>query len=227
MRIVKWDDLPNNMKNDDVKYYYDIISKRRFSLIMKRCFDVIMALIMIILLSPVLLVIALLIKMDSHGPVLYRQERVTQYGKVFKVCKFRTMVADADKIGAHVTTAEDPRITKIGNKIRSCRLDELPQLFNIVAGTMSFVGTRPEAVRYVEKYTDSMMATLLLPAGVTSIASITYKDEAALLSGADDIEVAYVERVLPEKMKYNLASIEKFSLIGELKVMLRTIGVIL
>lgn len=227
MRLIKWDDLPENMKTPEVKHYYEILRKRKYRLILKRLFDIIMSSIMIILLSPVILIIAILIKLDSRGTVFYRQERVTQYGKVFKVCKFRTMVNNADQMGAHVTTDGDARITKIGSKIRNSRLDEIPQLFNILAGTMSFVGTRPEAVRYVKSYTKEMMATLLLPAGVTSHASVEYKDEAELLRGVSDVESFYVEKILPEKMEYNLKSIENFSLIEEIKILFKTVGAVL
>lgn len=227
MILVKWDDLPENMKTTEVRCYYEMLAKRRFSLIVKRTFDVFTSLVLIILLLPVILLIAILIKLDSPGPVLYRQERVTQYGKIFKVCKFRTMVNNADQMGAHVTTDGDARITKIGGKIRNSRLDEIPQLFNILAGTMSFVGTRPEAVRYVKSYTKEMMATLLLPAGVTSQASVEYKDEAELLRGVSDVESFYVEKILPEKMEYNLKSIENFSLIEELKILFKTVGAVL
>ncbi|SFE64790.1 Sugar transferase involved in LPS biosynthesis (colanic, teichoic acid) [Peptostreptococcaceae bacterium pGA-8] len=226
MRIVKWDNLPENMKNDDVRDYYNFISKKHISLVLKRCFDVLMAAFMIILLSPLLFIISILIKIDSPGPILYRQERVTQYGKVFRVCKFRTMVNNADKIGAHVTSDGDSRITKIGRKIRNSRIDELPQLFNIMAGTMSFVGTRPEAIRYVECYSPDMYATLLLPAGVTSEASIKFKDEAKLLTNSENIDGDYIEKVLPKKMEYNLSYLKEFSLIRDLKLMLETVLIV-
>ncbi len=226
MRIVKWDDLPDNMKNDDVRYYYDLISKKHISLVFKRCFDILVSAFMIILLSPLLLIISILIKIDSPGPILYRQERVTQYGKVFRVCKFRTMVNNADKIGAHVTSDGDSRITKIGRKIRNSRIDELPQLFNILEGTMSFVGTRPEAIRYIECYSRDMYATLLLPAGVTSEASIKFKDEAKLLTNSDNIDGDYIEKVLPKKMEYNLLYLKEFSLLKDLKLMLETVLIV-
>lgn len=214
------------MQNEYVMHYYEILKKKRVSLFFKRIFDILVSLILIVLLSPVLLVISIMIKVDSEGPVLYRQERVTQYGKVFRVCKFRTMVVNADSIGSHVTVNEDPRITKVGSKIRNTRLDELPQLFNVFAGTMTFVGTRPEAVRYVNQYTDEMKATLLLPAGVTSEASIMYKDEAELLDGVENPDEVYVEKVLPDKMAYNLKSLEEFSFWNDIKLMFRTVAAV-
>ena len=171
--------------------------------------------------------IALWIKLDTEGPVFYRQERVTTYGKHFRIHKFRTMVSDADKIGSAVTVGNDSRITKVGAKLRGCRLDELPQILDLISGDMSFVGTRPEAVKYVEKYEPEYLATLLLPAGITSEASILYKDEAELLDAADDVDRVYVENVLPGKMKYNLESIKKFSFFGEIRTMFRTVFAVL
>ena len=193
----------------------------------KRVFDIVVSLIMIILCSPILLIISILIVKDSKGGVFYRQERVTQYGRVFRIFKFRTMVQNADQIGTQVTVSNDSRITKIGSKLRNCRLDELPQLFNIFLGDMTFVGTRPESVHYVKSYTNEMYATLLLPAGVTSEASIEYKDEAELLDQADDVDSVYVNEVLPEKMKYNLNSIKEFSFFKEIATMFRTVFAVL
>lgn len=225
--LKKWDDLPDFMKNDDVKVYYDLLKKKRFSLYFKRVFDIVVSLIMIILCSPILLIISILIVKDSKGGVFYRQERVTQYGRVFRIFKFRTMVQNADQIGTQVTVSNDSRITKIGSKLRNCRLDELPQLFNIFLGDMTFVGTRPESVHYVKSYTNEMYATLLLPAGVTSEASIEYKDEADLLDQADDVDSVYINEVLPEKMKYNLNSIKEFSFFKEIVTMFRTVFAVL
>ena len=189
--------------------------------------DIVVSLIMIILCSPILLIISILIVKDSKGGVFYRQERVTQYGRVFRIFKFRTMVQNADQIGTQVTVSNDSRITKIGSKLRDCRLDELPQLFNIFLGDMTFVGTRPESVHYVKSYTNEMYATLLLPAGVTSEASIQYKDEADLLDQADDVDSVYIDEVLPEKMKYNLNSIKEFSFFNEIATMFRTVFAVL
>ena len=215
------------MKNETVKEYYDILEKKKVSLFFKRVFDIIVSLFMIIILSPVLILISIIIKLDSKGSVLYRQERVTQYGKKFRVCKFRTMVANADKIGTHVTVDSDPRITRVGSKIRDLRIDELPQLFNVLAGTMTFVGTRPEATKYVKSYTPEMMATLLLPAGVTSEASIMFKDESEMLKHVTDVDKEYVEKVLPKKMKYNLFSIKNFSFFNDIKIMFKTVVAVL
>lgn len=219
----KWEDLPDNMKNDSVRKYYDDLYKKRSSLLAKRVFDIIVGILIFVILSPLLIILSIAIKIDSEGPVMFRQVRVTQYGKRFRISKFRTMVNNAEKIGTQVTARNDSRVTKVGRFLRKYRLDEIPQLFNIIAGDMSFVGTRPEVVKYVEEYTDEMMATLLLPAGVTSEASIRYKDEEQMLTDAENADKTYVETILPEKMKYNLISIEKFSFLREIKTMIRTV----
>lgn len=221
--LKKWEELPKYMRTEAVRPYYESLSRKKFSLWIKRVFDVTVASVMLVLLSPVLLVLAFLIAKDSKGGVFYRQERVTQYGRKFRIFKFRTMVANADKIGTQVTVQNDNRITKIGEKLRKCRLDELPQLFNIILGDMSFVGTRPESTHYVKCYTPEMYATLLLPAGVTSEASIRYKDEAELLDQADNVDEVYVKEVLPGKMRYNLEEIRKFSWWREIGTMVRTV----
>ena len=223
MRWREWDELPKGLRIPEVQEYYDILSKKRFSLKMKRCFDVAIAAVMLICLSPIMIVIAAAIVLDSPGGVFYRQERVTQYGKIFRIHKFRTMVSHADKIGAQVTVENDSRITKVGSVLRKYRLDELPQLIDILEGNMSFVGTRPEAKVYVRKYKPEMRATLLLPAGVTSEASIRYKDEAMLMHTAGDVDKVYVEEILPAKMKFNLASIRDFSFLNEILIMIRTV----
>lgn len=225
--LKNWNKLPEYMRTDEVRPYYDLLQRKKLSLFFKRIFDIVVSLIMIIFCSPILLIISILIVKDSKGGVFYRQERVTQYGRVFRIFKFRTMVQNADQIGTQVTVSNDSRITKIGSKLRDCRLDELPQLFNIFLGDMTFVGTRPESVHYVKSYTNEMYATLLLPAGVTSEASIQYKDEADLLDQADDVDSVYINEVLPEKMKYNLNSIKEFSFFNEIVTMFRTVFAVL
>ena len=223
MIMKKWDKLPDVMKTDEVKPYYLALKKKTGSLIVKRLFDIIVSLILLILLSPVFLVISIMIKTDSKGPVMFRQVRVTQYGKTFRIFKFRTMVTDAEKLGTQVTVDNDSRITKTGNRLRKCRLDEIPQLLNIFKGEMSFVGTRPEVEKYVNCYTPEMMATLLLPAGVTSTASIAYKDEDRLLKDAVSPDDVYVKQILPEKMKYNLEYLKNFGFFYDIRVMIRTV----
>lgn len=225
--LKKWETLPDYMQNDEVRGYYETLQKKKVSMFLKRIMDLLGGLILLILLAIPMIVISIMIKLDSEGPVFYRQERVTTYGKLFKIHKFRTMVSNADKIGSTVTVGNDSRITKVGAKLRGCRLDELPQVLDLISGNMSFVGTRPEAVKYVEQYKPEYMATLLLPAGITSEASIRYKDEAELLDAAKDVDKTYIEEVLPGKMKYNLDSIKNFSFFGDIATMFRTVLAVL
>lgn len=219
----KWNDLPKEMQVEQVKKYYEILQCHKGSLLAKRIFDIIVASLLVVILSPILLFLSILIKIDSPGPVMFRQVRVTTYGKPFRIFKFRTMVNNADKIGTQVTTKGDSRVTRMGKMLRGCRLDELPQLFNVLKGEMSFVGTRPEVEKYVAHYTDEMKATLLMPAGITSRASIEYKDEERLLESAENADEEYIHQVLPEKMKYNLRAIEKFSFWDDIKTMFATV----
>lgn len=222
-----WDELPEFMRTPEVRLYWESLNKKRAQLALKRAFDLEMALLMLVPLSVPMGIIAVAIKRDSEGPVFYRQERVTTYGKHFRIHKFRTMVANADKIGSAVTVGNDSRITKVGAKLRGLRLDELPQLFDVISGDMSFVGTRPEAVKYVEQYRPEYNATLLMPAGITSEASIRYKDEENLLDAALDVDKTYIEDVLPEKMKWNLESIESFNIVKETMTLFRTLLAVL
>lgn len=223
MILRKWDSLPECMRKDEIKSYYDILRKHTVDLILKRIFDVVMSIVLIVLLSPVFIVVSIWIKKDSQGPIFFRQERITTYGKKFKIFKFRTMVVNAEKKGSLVTVGEDSRITNVGKKIRHTRLDEIPQLFNVLVGEMSFVGTRPEVQKYVDAYTNEMYATLLLPAGITSNASIQYKDEDILLENAADPDDTYIHDILPNKMKYNLDSIKNFSIMNDIQTMINTV----
>ena len=225
--LKKWDELPESIRIPEVKPYYDVLNKKRFSLLLKRAFDFCVALIMVIILAIPMVIIAIWVKADSKGPVFYRQERVTAYGRRFMIHKFRTMVDGADGIGSAVTVNNDSRVTAAGRRLRGFRLDELPQLFDVLSGNMSFVGTRPEVIKYVEKYRPEYFATLLLPAGITSEASIRYKDENELLSAADDVDRVYMEEVLPDKMKWNLDSVKNFSFTGEIATMFRTVLAVL
>lgn len=218
-----WDELPDFMRTEAVRPYYDILIKHKKELILKRAFDLVAASILLVILAPIMLVVAIWIKLDSPGPVFFRQTRVTQYGKEYRIFKFRTMVNNADKMGSAVTVGGDTRITRVGAVIRKYRIDEFPQLFNVLSGDMSFVGTRPEVTKYIDGYTDEMYATLLLPAGITSEASIHYKDEDAVLEGADDVDRVYVEQVLPGKMEWNLRAVGRFNVWNELWIMVKTV----
>jgi lipopolysaccharide/colanic/teichoic acid biosynthesis glycosyltransferase len=227
MILKKWKELPEQLRTEAVRPYYDLLVRRRGSLLLKRCFDVIVSSLMLVALSPLFLILAVAIKCDSPGPVFYRQVRVTQYGAEFRIFKFRSMVQGADRRGSLVTVSGDSRITRVGRFIRRCRLDELCQLIDVFRGTMTFVGTRPEVPKYVAAYTPEMMATLLLPAGITSRASILYKDEADLLDAASDVDAVYVHEVLPGKMKYNLEEMKNFSFLSDIKTMFRTVFAVL
>lgn len=226
MKTVKWEQLPLKMQTEEVRKYYDIIKKHQFCLIIKRVFDIVVSFIALVCLSPVYLILAIAIKIDSPGPVFYRQERITQYGRSFRIHKFRTMVQNADK-GLQVTVNNDNRVTRVGKIIRDCRLDEIAQLIDVLQGNLTLVGVRPESPKYVAEYTDEMMATLLLPAGVTSLASIYYKDEAKMLDGVDDVDKVYIEEILPQKMYYNLKGIEEFSFFGDIRIMFMTVFAVL
>lgn len=226
MLLKTWEQLPAEMQTEAVRRYYNILKKKQVSLFFKRVFDIVASILMLIVFSPFFLILAIAIKVDSPGPVFYRQERVTQYGKRFRIHKFRTMVQNADK-GSQVTVNHDSRVTRVGKFIRGCRLDETAQLLDILSGNMTLCATRAEASKYVEQYTPEMMATLLLPAGVTSLASVLYKDEAKLLDGAEDADKIYTEEILPAKMYYNLKEMEQFSFWNDIKVMFMTVFAVL
>ena len=222
-----WNTLPDFMRLPEVRPYYDALQQKRFQLLLKQIFDYVAAVFLFIILAIPMVILAIWIKLDSKGPVFYRQERVTTYGKRFRIHKFRTMVNNADKIGSAVTVSGDLRITKVGKKLRDLRLDELPQIFDVLQGNMSFVGTRPEAIKYVERYKPEYYATLLLSAGITSEASIRYKDEARLLDAAEDVDKVYIEQVLPAKMQWNLRTIKQFSFMEDIATMFRTVFAVL
>lgn len=223
----KWENLPEELKKEEIKPYYKALKSKGFSLFLKRAFDICASSFLIILLSPVMLVLAAMIKADSKGPVLYKSKRVTRYNKDFKIYKFRTMVTDADKNGSLITVSGDSRITKVGAKIRGSRLDEIPQLFNVFVGDMSFVGARPEVRKYVGMYTNEMLATLLLPAGITSKASLAFRNEdekiAELTDGGLSVEEAYVNHILPKKMKINLEYLKSFSFVEDIFTCIKTV----
>lgn len=216
--------LPKEFQNDEVKKYYDILSKKKRSIILKRITDIVLAIFLIIVLALPMLLIAFIIKISAtKGPVFYKQVRVTQYGKEFKILKFRTMIVGSDQCGELLTKEGDERVTLIGRALRKYRLDELPQIFHVLTGKMSIVGTRPEVIKYVERYEPIYYATLLLPAGITSFASIKYKDEDKLLKEGDDVDEIYIKKILPDKMKYNLKYIQRFGFRRDLFLMFKTV----
>lgn len=219
----QFEKLPPQFQCDEVKAYYDILKKKSSSLVLKRITDIIFSVILLVLLIIPIIIISIAVKLTSKGPVFYRQVRVTTYGKHFKILKFRTMVENADQIGSLVTTDSDSRVTKIGRVLRKYRLDELPQIFNVLSGSMSVVGTRPEVPKYVDQYSPEYYATLLMPAGITSLASIMYKDEEKLLNGEEDVDNIYINKILPEKMKYNLQYTKNFGFRSDIKLMFKTV----
>lgn len=223
----KWERIPELMRTEETLKYYNILKQKKCALFFKRIFDIVVSFIMLMALLPIFIVLSVAIKIDSKGPVFYRQIRVTQYCKTFRIYKFRTMVHNADKIGSQVTVSNDSRVTRVGRFIRKFRLDEICQLIDVLRGTMTFVGTRPEVPKYVEEYTPEMMATLLMPAGVTSLASIYYKNEAKLLDTTKDIDKVYIEKVLPAKMYYNLNAMKNFSFWGDIKILFMTVFAVL
>lgn len=225
--MIKWQKLPDELKNDEVRKYYDMLCNKKLSLILKRTFDICLSFVLIIVLLPLFVILSIFIKMDSKGKVFYMQERITKYGRKFRIFKFRTMVSNADKIGTLITIENDNRITRVGNKLRKTRLDEIPQIINVLIGDMSFVGTRPEVEKYTKEYTNEMKTTLLMPAGITSPASINFKDEDEIINGylkqGRTIDDIYIKEILPRKMKYNLEYIEKFNFLRDIKICFDTI----
>ena len=218
-----WEDLPPTLQTEEVRPYYEALSRRGLQLRLKRLLDVVGATVLFVLLGWLFVILALLIKLDSPGPVFFRQRRVTQFGREFRIVKFRTMTYRPVAPGDQITRGDDPRITRVGAVLRRYRLDENSQLIDILRGTMSFVGTRPEVPDYVRQYTPQMRATLLLPAGVTSTASIEFKDEAQILAAAPPGQDAYVTQVLPAKMRLNLRDVRDFSIGRDLRIAFRTI----
>lgn len=223
MRMIPFSQLPASMQTEELKPYYEVLKSKGRSLIFKRILDIFASFILMILLLIPMLIISVAIKLSSKGPVIYKQVRVTTFGRQFRIWKFRTMKVGSDALG-ELTCSDDDRITKVGNFLRKYRLDELPQIFHVLSGKMSIVGTRPEVPRYVEKYTPEMLATLLMPAGVTSLASIMFKDEAQLLEKSADVDKEYINVILPQKMKYNLEYIEKFSFRYDIKLIFKTVA---
>lgn len=225
--LLPFEELPEEFQNDAVKKYYNILKNKKSSLVIKRVFDVTISLVLLILLILPIIVISLCVKLTSKGPILYKQVRVTTYNRKFNIYKFRTMVVDADKLGSLVTSARDPRITGIGHFLRKYRLDEIPQIFNVLKGDMSIVGTRPEVPKYVNSYTQAMYSTLLMPAGITSLASIKFKNEDRMLELSTNIDDDYISIILPKKMHYNLLYIKTFNFKNDIYLMLKTVKEVL
>ncbi len=191
--------------------------------VIKRIFDIVFSFIGIIILSPLLLVVSICIKLDSKGNVIFKQVRVGKDKKEFYIFKFRTMIVDAEKYGKQITVANDNRITRVGNILRRYKIDELPQLFNVFLGTMSFVGPRPEVKKYVSMYTGEQEKVFDIKPGITDLASIRYSDENDILSNVHNPEGYYINSIMPDKLKLNLEYINNNNLLIDIKIILKTI----
>lgn len=204
-----------------------VLEQRKPQLIAKRAMDIVISGAALVVLSPVLLLVALLIKIDDPGPVFYRQVRVGKDGKTFRIFKFRSMVVDADKKGLQITVGRDPRITRMGAFLRKTKLDELAQLINVFVGDMSFVGPRPEVPRYVELYTPYQRQVLLVRPGITDYASIAYRNENDLLAGAQDPEKMYIETIMPDKIELNMKYLHEISPLTDIRLIFKTIAAVI
>lgn len=223
MLVKKWESLPKELQIEEVRPFWEYLRKKRTSLFFKRVFDVFVSFVSLIILSPLFLFISICIVVDSRGGIFFRQERVTQYGKHFKIFKFRSMFMKQGNNNSLITSNNDIRVTRVGKFIRKFKLDELSQLIDVLRGTMTFVGTRPEVPKYVSKYKKEYLATLLLPAGITSTASIMLKDENILLDSHENVEKCYLEKMLPRKMDMNLQDILSYGFWRDIKIMFMTV----
>ena len=200
-----------------------VLEKRKVHLALKRLMDVVISGGALLVIWPVLLLIALAIRIDDPGPVFYRQVRVGKDGKEFRIYKFRTMVVDADKKGLAITVGRDNRITRVGRILRKTKLDELAQLINVFTGEMSFVGPRPEVPKYVNLYTPYQRQVLLVRPGITDYASIAYRNENDLLEGAEDPERMYIETIMPDKIELNMKYLHEISPLADIRLIISTI----
>jgi len=208
------------MQNMDIAA---VLEKRKLQLVLKRAMDIVISGGALLVIWPVLLLIALAIRIDDPGPVFYRQVRVGKDGKEFRIFKFRTMIVDADKKGLAITVGRDNRITRVGRLLRKTKLDELAQLINVFTGEMSFVGPRPEVPKYVNMYTPYQRQVLLVRPGITDYASIAYRNENDLLEGAEDPEKMYIDVIMPDKIELNMKYLREISPLADIRLILSTI----
>ncbi len=201
-----------------------VIDNRGHNLALKRLFDVVCSALGIFVLSPILLLIAVAVALDSRGGALFRQQRIGLHGQPFLILKFRTMVPLAERQGMQITVGADKRITRVGAFLRKTKLDELPQLFNVLVGDMSFVGPRPEVPKYVALYTDAQRVVLQVRPGITDIASIEYRKESELLAKSADPERTYIEEIMPEKLRLNMVYLQRITIANDLKIILKTLA---
>lgn len=216
-----WNKISLPINNDAVKPIYDILKRRRLYRFIKRTFDLFASLFLLVLLFLPSLIIGIIIVCDSRGGMFFNQTRVGRYGKSFKIIKFRTMRKDSEG-NQHITHKNDNRITKVGKILRRTHLDEFPQLLNVIAGQMSFIGTRPEVQQFVDQYHDEWYATLLMRPGITSTASYSCDGEAGVLEEGNADEI-YLNKVLPTKMAMNIEDIKKMSIARDIKILFKTV----
>lgn len=204
-----------------------VLERRKLQLALKRAMDIVISGGALAVLWPVLLLIALAIKIDDPGPVFYRQVRVGRNGKEFRIFKFRTMIVDADKKGLQITVGRDNRITRMGRLLRKTKLDELAQLINVLLGEMSFVGPRPEVPKYVNMYTPYQRQVLLVRPGITDYASIAYRNENDMLEGAEDPERMYIDVIMPDKIELNMKYLHEISPLADIRLILKTVAAVI
>lgn len=221
---MQYEKLQKNMQDKSLEPYRLAVEKAKIALFFKRFFDIVVSLALLIILSPVMILTAVAVKIDSKGPVIFKQDRVGKNCKIFKMYKFRTMIVNAESVGAQVTSGSgDSRVTKVGRFLRKTRLDEFMQFFNVLKGDMSIIGPRPEVARYVAEYKPVYYATLLVRPGISSNVSIDFCDEGEILKDKDDPEQYYIDVLMPQKMELNLKYIENISLLQDIKIFFRTI----
>lgn len=200
-----------------------ILKRKRFSMFLIKCFDIFVSFFGIVFLLPLFAITALVIRAKDGSPVLFKQERVGKNGKIFKILKYRTMSVKQKENSSQITVGEDQRITKTGRTLRKLKIDELPQLFNVLKGEMSFVGPRPEVKKYVDLYDDLQKEILKIKPGITELASLKYYNESEILGASDDPEREYIEKIMPDKIMLNLQYIKKMGLFYNIGIILRTI----
>lgn len=221
--------IEDQLTNEEMLTFEDIeemLIKKKDQLVKKRIFDIVLSFIGLIVLLPLFLVVSIIIKFDSKGPVFFRQIRIGKGSKEFKIFKFRTMGADAGKKGMQITIGRDSRITRVGHVLRKTKMDELPQLINVLIGDMSFVGARPEVPRYVEMYDDYQLNILKLRPGITDLASIVYRNESNLLGQSNNPEETYIYEIMPNKIELNIEYIKNISVLYDIKLIIKTISVV-
>ena len=222
MSQIQLQKLHQNTENKTIIDCVEVLNNKKATLLLKRLFDIILSISLFAILILPMVVCSVVIAIGNDGPIFFKQKRIGQFGKEFNIIKFRTMTVN--NAGSEITANNDKRVTKVGKFLRKFRLDELPQLINVLFGDMSFVGPRPEVPCFVDKYNEDWLATLLVKPGITCDSSIYFADESQLLDNADDAEQCYIDEILPEKCKMNIDYIKNISLLNDVKIMFKTIA---